>query len=49
VNYLPDDELRDPKKPKGPSTSRVAIWIIVGAIGLYMVVSGLIGIITKGG
>jgi hypothetical protein len=33
---------------KKVSTGRMIIWIVVGAIGLYLVVSGLIGIITKG-
>jgi hypothetical protein len=30
------------------ATGRIVVWIIVGGIGLYLVVSGLIGIITKG-
>jgi hypothetical protein len=34
---------------KGLSFTRIAIWVIVGGIGLYLVISGLIGIIVKGG
>jgi len=49
MQYLPDDELRDPSKPKPPSFSRVAIWVIVGAIALYFIGSGIVGIITNGG
>ncbi|HUG51069.1 MAG TPA: hypothetical protein VLZ78_08740 [Terrimesophilobacter sp.] len=30
------------------ATGRIVIWIVVGGIGLYLIVSGLIGIITKG-
>ncbi len=35
--------------PKGPSFTRIAIWVIVGGIGLYLVISGLVGVIAKGG
>ena len=28
------------------STARIAIWIIVGAIGLYLLGSGIFGIVT---
>jgi hypothetical protein len=33
---------------KKVSTGRMIIWIVVGAIGLYLVVSGVLGIIAKG-
>lgn len=35
--------------PKKPSPARVGIWIIVGGIGVYMLASGIIGILTSGG
>jgi hypothetical protein len=39
-----------PEKPKGNiSMGRIAIWVIVGGIGLYLVISGLVGVIVKGG
>ena len=41
---LPGD---DDKKPN-ISFARIAIWVIVGGIGLYLVLSGVVGIITKG-
>jgi len=31
-----------------PSFARIAVWIIVAAIGAYLVLSGVIGILTKG-
>ena len=34
--------------PEGPSTARITIWIVVGAIGLYMIVSGVIGGLSAG-
>lgn len=34
--------------PKQPSSTRVAIWVVVGAVGLYFLVSGVIGILTPG-
>ena len=36
----------DPKK--GPSMGRIAIWVIVSGVGLYLVISGLVGVIVKG-
>ena len=47
--YLPDDELRDKGKPKPPSMNRIAIWLVVGGIGVYFLASGIIGIVTGGG
>ncbi|GHD45504.1 hypothetical protein [Mycetocola manganoxydans] len=46
-DYLPKEEL-NPKDPRKPSTNRVIIWIIVGGIGAYLVISGVIGIISGG-
>lgn len=40
---------RDPKKPGQVTPARIAIWLAVGAIGLYLVITGLVGIIVKGG
>jgi hypothetical protein len=40
---LPDD----PKKPK-LTTTRIVIWIAVAAVGLYLVISGIVGILAKG-
>lgn len=40
---LPDD----PKKPR-LTTTRVVIWIAVAGIGLYLVISGIVGILAKG-
>lgn len=35
--------MADGKKPIPPA--RIGLWVIVGVIGLYMLVTGLIGII----
>ncbi|CAN5544796.1 hypothetical protein BH09ACT4_BH09ACT4_21800 [soil metagenome] len=43
---------KEPAKPgdRKPLTwQRISIWIIVGGIGLYLVISGLLGVIAKGG
>lgn len=38
-----------PEKPKNQITfARIAIWVVVGGIGAYLLVSGIIGIIVKG-
>ncbi|MGY4858285.1 hypothetical protein [Cryobacterium sp. AP23] len=49
MTYLPKDELKpdDDGGKKGPSTNRIIIWVVVGAVGLYLLGSGLIGILTK--
>jgi len=39
---------KDPKDPKQPSQARIAIWIVVAAIGLWLVGSGIWGLITPG-
>jgi len=41
---LPGDENDKPKISFG----RIAIWVIVGGIGVYYLVSAAIGIISKG-
>ena len=42
---LPGEE----NKKKGEiSFARIAIWVIVGGVGLYLVISGVVGIIVKG-
>ncbi|MWB99088.1 hypothetical protein [Agromyces seonyuensis] len=45
-DYLPKDEL-EPKDPKKPSFTRIAIWVVVGAIGLYYVGSGIFGMLAN--
>lgn len=46
-----DDELKlpgdDDKKP-AVSMNRLALWLVVGGIGAYLFISGLIGIVAKG-
>jgi len=40
-------QLPGDKKPE-ISFARIAIWVIVGGIGAYLLISGIIGIIAKG-
>lgn len=44
---MPDFD--DPEKKRGVTPTRIGIWVVVGAIGLYMVVSGVVGALTAGG
>ena len=38
-----------PDKPKNQiSFARIAIWVILGGIGLYLLISGVVGILVKG-
>ncbi len=48
MNYLPDDELRDKNAPKPPSMNRIALWVVVGGIGIYFLGSGLVGVLGGG-
>ncbi|MEJ3403909.1 hypothetical protein WDJ51_04115 [Rathayibacter sp. YIM 133350] len=41
-NKLPGDD-----DDKRVSRGRLLIWVVVGAIGLYLVVTGLWGVFTK--
>jgi hypothetical protein len=41
---LPGDE----KKKPAVSWQRAAVWIVVGGVGLWMVITGLAGVIAKG-
>ena len=42
---LPGED--DPKK-KPISLARIAIWVFVAAVGLYFVISGIVGMLVKG-
>lgn len=35
-------------KPLAVSWRRVAVWIAVGGVGLFLVITGLAGVIAKG-
>ena len=47
-DYLPKKELEPDRDPRQPSFARIAIWVIVGAIGLYLLGSGIWGIVAGG-
>ncbi|MDJ0349952.1 hypothetical protein [Cryobacterium sp. PH29-G1] len=48
MSFLPDDELKPDKGGrKPPSMSRIALWVIVGGIGVYFLSSGIIGLLSK--
>lgn len=44
MSYLPPEK-NDPKKI---SQNRIILWVIVGGIGLYLVISGLSGVVAGG-
>ena len=37
-----------PEEKRRQLYTRVAVWVIVGGIGLYLVIAGIVGIIAKG-
>jgi hypothetical protein len=38
----------DEKKKGEISFARIAIWVIVGGVGAYLLITGIVGIIVKG-
>ena len=48
---MSNSPIEDPKPEdgdkKGPSTNRIIVWVIVSAVGLYLVGSGIYGLLTK--
>lgn len=36
------------RPPRPITTTRIATWIIVGGIGVFLLVSGIVGIVAKG-
>ena len=41
------DATPDEPVKSGPSTNRIVLWVVVGGIGVYLVGSGLFGILFK--
>lgn len=39
---------RDPGSGPRITPARITIWIVVGGIGVFLLVSGIVGIIAKG-
>ena len=37
----------DDDKKKGPPLNRIVIWVLVGGVGLYLLISGIVGILVK--
>ena len=44
MSYLPPEK----KDPKKISQNRIILWIVVGGIGLYLVISGVVGGLAAG-
>ncbi|WP_256728881.1 hypothetical protein [Microbacterium oleivorans] len=34
---------------KRPTSARIAIWVVAGGVGAYMLISGILGIVAGGG
>ena len=43
----PELPLAERKKKAGMNRNRIGIWIVVGGFGTYMIITGVIGILTK--
>ena len=38
---------QDPKDPKKTSNVRITLWIVVAGAGVYSIIQGVVGIMTK--
>lgn len=47
MSDLPEGEPEPDGAGKGPSRNRILVWIIVGGIGLYMLGTGIVGVLTR--
>ncbi|TDW29910.1 hypothetical protein [Cryobacterium psychrophilum] len=47
MTFLPPGDLQPDKDPKTPSMNRIVIWVVVGGIGAYSLLSGIMGLIDK--
>jgi len=45
---MSDLEPGGPEKKPNQTLIRIGIWVVVGGIGLYLVISGIAGILAKG-
>ena len=48
MSFDQPDPIKPDKKKTEISFARIAIWVIVGGVGLYLLISGVVGIIVKG-
>lgn len=48
IRRLPSGVMDIDDGPKGPSATRILIWVLVGGVGIYMLASGIIGIVNGG-
>lgn len=46
---MSDLKLPGEDKKKGPSFNRIALWVLVGGVGLYLLITGIVGILVKAG
>ena len=46
-----EDHDRPPGEPlrRGPSPTRILIWVVVAGVAIYLIVNGLLGVAQKGG
>jgi hypothetical protein len=44
----PGKPQQTPEEKRRAMLIRIGVWIVVGGIGLYLVISGIVGILAKG-
>ncbi|MFZ4893484.1 hypothetical protein ACL9RL_03435 [Plantibacter sp. Mn2098] len=48
MSMMDPNGAKEPKKSTSPTMARIAIWVIVGGVGLYLIISGVWGVIANG-
>jgi hypothetical protein len=48
MNPFQADGPEQPGKPKQTPPARIALWVMGGGVGLYLVITGIQGILDKG-
>jgi len=46
VSFLPKDQLERGDGKKGPSMTRITIWLVAGGAGVYLLGSGIYGLLS---
>jgi hypothetical protein len=46
MSYLPP-EPKPKHDPRKPTPTRIALWVLVGGVGVYSIVQGVVGLLQK--
>ncbi|HYI34069.1 MAG TPA: hypothetical protein VEX88_11470 [Glaciibacter sp.] len=47
MSFLNSGNSGSSDKKKGPSTNRIIVWVLIGGFALYLIGSGIYGLLTN--